>query len=220
MARIFISRDISHRPDWVLQVEREGHRVTGISCIQTTPLSVRYIPKCDWIFFSSSEGVRHLLSQHHLTKVKLGAMGKGTAQTLLEYELHADFIGLSSDPEMVANEFQKVLQPNETILFPQSVQTRNSIAPSLKDCTIHRLEVYCTASISIESVDSDVYIFSSPSNVQSYLKQHTISATKPCVAFGPATAQSLIDHQIKNFHVLQNVTDQTIYDAIKLSLLG
>lgn len=220
MARIFISRDISHKTDWVLQVEREGHQVTGISCIETTPISVPNIPKCDWIFFSSSEGVRHLLAQHLPEGVKIGAMGKGTAQTLLQFQLTADFVGASSDPAMVAIEFQKVLEPNETILFPQSVQTRNSIAPLLKDCTIHRLEVYCTSPLAIEAVDSDVYIFSSPSNVQSYLKQHTISATKPCVAFGPTTAQTLIDHHIENIHVLQNVTNQTIYDAIKLSLLG
>lgn len=220
MARIFISRDISNKPDWVLQVEREGHQVTGISCIETSPISVANVPKCDWIFFSSSEGVRHLLAQHLPKGVKIGAMGKGTAQTLLQFQLTADFVGASSDPEMVAIEFQKVLQPNDTILFPQSVQTRNSIAPKLKDCKIVRLEVYCTSPIAIEAEDSDVYIFSPPSNVQSYLKQHPISATKPCVAFGPTTAQTLIDHHIKNIHVLQNVTNQTICDAIKLSLLG
>jgi uroporphyrinogen-III synthase len=220
MARIFISRDISHRPDWVLQVEREGHQVTGISCIQTTPLSVPYIPKCDWIFFSSSEGVRHLLSQHQLSGVKLGAMGKGTAQTLLDYQLHADFIGSNSDPKLVANEFQKELQLNDTILFPQSVQTRNSIAPLLKDCTIERLQTYTTSSVAINPIDSDLYIFSSPSNVQSYFAQYTVPMQQPCIAFGPVTAQALAQYKIENIHVLQNVTNQTIYDAIKLSLLG
>ena len=220
MARIFISRDISPRPDWVMQIEREGHQVTGISCIQTTPISVPYIPKCDWIFFSSSEGVRHLLSQHDPSGVKIGVMGTGTAQTLLHYQLNANFIGSSSDPEMVANEFQKILQPQEKILFPQSVQTRNSIAPLLKDCTIERLQTYSTSSVSIHPIDSDLYIFSSPSNVQSYFEQYTIPTQQPCIAFGPVTAQALAQHKIENIQVLQNVTNQTLYDAIKLSLLG
>jgi uroporphyrinogen-III synthase len=147
-------------------------------------------------------------------------MGKGTAQTLLEYQLHADFVGSSSDPEMVANEFQKVLQSKEIILFPQSVQTRNSIAPLLKDCTIERLQTYSTSSVAINPIDCDLYIFSSPSNVHSYFTQHPAPIQQLCIAFGPVTAQALSQQKIENIHVLQNVTNQTIYDAIKLSLLG
>ncbi len=220
MASIFISRDISQKPDWVVQLEKEGHDIIGTSCITTAAVPISTIPTCDWIFFSSSEGVRHFLSQKIPTQQKIAAMGKGTADTLLQFQVKSDFIGSSSDPKLVAAEFQKVLGSGDQVLFPQSLQTRNSIAPHLSDCHVMRIPTYETTPIDVKHVNADIYVFSSPSNVQSYLDQHPVIEGKKYIAFGPSTAEALKQYNIDQIIVLQNVSSIELYNTIKLSILG
>ena len=220
MARIFISRKIAEDTDWVIEARQQGHHVFGYSCIQTSTVKISTLGEFDWVFFSSSEGVHHFLRQFNVGNAKIGAMGIGTALTLDNHNVKADFIGQNSAPEKVAHDFQKVLLPQSKILFPQSEQTRNSIAPLLTDCHIERVTAYRTGNVQVAIADASIFIFSSPSNVKSYLSQHALPFNAQCIAFGPTTAQALKDSGARNIHTLENVHHKEIMNAIKLSLSG
>lgn len=220
MARIFISREVKDNPFWINLCKDAGHSVIGYSCIETISEPFEYNTAADWIFFSSSEGVHHFIKQKPKFSSRIAAMGMGTAQTLKQYHYEADFIGQSAEPEKVAIDFQNIISLGQTILFPQSKQTRNSIAPHLKNCSIQRLTVYSTESKKVIPTDADLYIFSSPSNVDSYFDQHPINLSKPMIAFGPATEARIKEKGCQNILALKNVSGEEIFHAIKVSLLG
>lgn len=220
MARIFISRELKDNPLWVEQCLKLGHAVIGYSCIETVSIPFENQTSADWIFFSSSEGVHHFIHQNPHIPNHIAAMGMGTAQTLKNYNLNVEFIGKSAEPDKVAFDFQNRVSPGQTILFPQSKQTRNSIAPHLKNCKIERLTVYSTESKKVIRTDADLYIFSSPSNVDSYFNQHPINLSKPMIAFGPATEARIKEKGGQNTLALKNVGSAEIFHAIKVSLLG
>ena len=220
MARIFISREVKDNPLWINLCKDAGHSVIGYSCIETISEPFEYNTPADWIFFSSSEGVHHFIKQKPKISARIAAMGMGTAQTLKQYNYEAEFIGQSANPEKVAFDFQDNISSGQTILFPQSKQTRNSIAPHLKNCNIQRLTVYSTESKMVMPTDADLYIFSSPSNVDSYFNQHPIDLSKPMIAFGPATEARIKEKGCQNILALKNVSSEEIFHAIKVSLLG
>lgn len=220
MARIFISREVIDNPLWINLCKDEGHSVIGYSCIETISEPFEYNTAVDWIFFSSSEGVHHLIKQNPKISSRIAAMGMGTAQTLKQYHYESEFIGQSTEPEKVAFDFQNHISPGQTILFPQSKQTRNSIAPYLKNCHIQRLTVYSTESKKVMPTDADLYIFSSPSNVDSYFNQHPVDLSKPMIAFGLATETRIREKGCQNILALKNLSGEEIFHAIKVSLLG
>lgn len=220
MARIFISREVKDNPLWISLCKDAGHSVIGYSCIETISEPFEYNTPADWIFFSSSEGVHHFIKQKPKISSRIAAMGMGTAQTLKQYNYEAEFIGQSAEPENVAFDFQNNILSGQTILFPQSKQTRNSIAPHLKNCKIERLTVYSTESRKVMPTNADLYIFSSPSNVDSYFNQHPIDLSKPMIAFGPATEARIKENGCQNILALKNVSGEEIFHAIKVSLLG
>jgi uroporphyrinogen-III synthase len=220
MARIFISRAIKPNTAWAEWAISEGHQVHGVSCIQTQPISFQKIQKTDWIFFSSSEGARYYFSQCAHEQEKIAAMGPGTAETLKQLGIAVDWMGSASDPLQVAQAFRKQLSPAASVLFPQSAQTKNSIAPHLSDIVTHHVTVYDTCPQIVPTQYADIWIFSSPSNVMAYQQQHGLDSLSSYIAYGPTTALVMQQLGLKNIITLEQVTDQTIIEAIKESLLG
>ncbi len=220
MARIFISREISSNSAWVEWARAKGHHLHGISCIQTQPISFQKSEKSDWIFFSSSEGAKYYFSQCDHEQEKIAAMGPGTAETLNRLGITANWVGSHTDPVQVALAFSNQLSEGETVLFPQSAQTKNSIAPILSGHATRHLIVYNTIPKTIGKQDADVWIFSSPSNINAYQQQHDLDVSHRYIAFGPTTAQAMEQLGLKNVFVLKQVNDDTIIEAIKESLLG
>jgi uroporphyrinogen III methyltransferase/synthase len=96
-------------------------------------------PAYDWIIFSSVNGVSFFISRifalgydvRTLAQVKLAAVGRTTAEALLEYGLVADFISTRYTSYNVAAEIGDVA--DQRVLLPQSDDPSAALAEALRD---------------------------------------------------------------------------------------
>jgi uroporphyrinogen-III synthase len=218
MASIFISRS----PEKTSLIQKwctaHGHTLFSMSCIETQPIFFELNGKYDWIFFSSSEGVKHFFSQISMPILpKMAAMGPGTAQAI---DLHgiSNFIGETTDPKKVAQDFKQQLKSNDRVLFPVGKKSHRSIPQYLGHSPIDILEVYDTMENSVELPSFDLYIFSSPSNVHSFLKQNHIPDTSVIISFGPTTSKALKAAGYETIHEIQTSSVEHLLDTIKSNL--
>ena len=215
MASIFISRN----PEKTRLIQNwcaaHGHSILSISCIETQPVFFELKEKYDWIFFSSSEGVKHFFSQVSLSVLpKLAAMGAGTAQAIAAHSV-PHFTGESTDPKKVALDFKQQLKPREYILFPVGKKSVRSIPQYLGHSPIDILEVYDTLENSAHLGTFDLYIFSSPSNVHSFLQHNQIPKSSRIISFGPTTSRALKIAGYEAIREIHNSSLEHLLDTIK-----
>lgn len=219
MAKIFISKYLTPNDNWALHLQEEEHVITGVSCIETQTIFVQEVPTADWTFFSSAQGVKHFLEQQTVTSKYIGVMGEGTQKALQTFGYQADFIGQSSDPVLVGHALKQHLKPNQKILFPASEISKRSIASQLTEQEIIHLPTYRTIPLSISIDAQDIYIFTSPSNVDGFL----ISQNLPdayYIAYGPTTGNYLRQKGVKNISTLEQVSSDLLLHTIKEKISG
>jgi len=202
--KIFISRHPSDCIDLIDELIAQGFAVQAESLITTEAISFdAQIPVTDWIFFSSSNAVRHFYHGNpQLQQQRMAAIGKGTAQTLAEFH-QADFIGDAMDIEDSAYRFADTIQ-NQTVLFPIASDSLRHVQAAFNPKQIIELPVYRTIEKPFPIDYADVYVFSSPSNVRSFFHFHSIDRQEMrCVAFGEATAGELQKHCVESIEIPQ-----------------
>ena len=126
--------------------------------------------KFDVVFFASIRAAHFFLEQQSLpSSILVACIGQTTARKLQELGLEVSFIGENSGaPDAVANQFKEWLG-NRTVLFPQSAISKRSISKHLPENQVVERIVYKTVSTCQEIDSCGIYIFTSPSNVQSFL---------------------------------------------------
>jgi uroporphyrinogen-III synthase len=219
MAKIFISKHLTPNDEWALHLQEEGHVITGISCIETQTVLIQEVPATDWTFFSSAQGVKHFLEQHPVTSQYIGVMGEGTQKALQTSGYQADFIGKSSDPVLVGQALKQHLKPNQKILFPASEISKRSIASQLTAQEIIHLPTYRTLPLSISIDAQDIYIFTSPSNVDGFLISQNLPEAA-YIAYGPTTGNYLKEKGVKNLSILEQVSSDLLLRTIKEKISG
>ncbi|HET6245650.1 MAG: hydroxymethylbilane synthase [Bacteroidetes bacterium] len=195
--QVFITRDLDEDNYLLKSLTSNRYQVTGISLIDVKPIRFSSIPDTDWIFFSSSHAVKEFFNQNPLVKpgIKYAVIGKGTETTLNTKGIKADFVGLSSDTSLVGKEFAKIAN-EKTVLFPQAKDSLRSVQKQLSFQTkIYDLFVYkSTPKNNISIPQSDVVVFTSPSNVEAYFKFSDLSNVQRVICIGSATAEKLKTH--------------------------
>lgn len=197
-ASVFISRNLRPGDFFASVLTRNGYTVEGRTLIETKMIAVKDVPKADWIFFSSKQAVRFFLKQAQVPAgVKIAAVGKGTAQELREHNLRADFIGQDNDTRLTGKKFG-ALAGRSTVLFPQAKGSMRSVQQQITTIKAINLIVYETIKNSTDGLpQADILVFTSPSNVESWLEKNTITPEQKLIAMGHATASCLADHGFK-----------------------
>jgi uroporphyrinogen-III synthase len=81
--------------------------------------------------------------------------------------------------------------------------------------TFCTFEVYATLKHSTEiSEDTEVVVFTSPSNVEAYFEKNKWKATQQAVAMGDATGKALEKLKIKNYVKPQSFDDLGLVQAV------
>lgn len=197
-ASVYITRDL-REDDFFFQVlKRNGCEVFGRALIEINRITIKTIPDADWIFFSSKHAVRHFLGQTKLKPgIKIAAVGKATSDELRKFNLRADFIGGGNDTRITAKQFGAVAGRSK-VLFPQAKGSLKTVQQQLPTATVIDLIVYETISRPADDLpDNDILVFTSPSNLESYLAKKKISPKQKIVAMGHATGSTLKE---KGFH--------------------
>jgi hydroxymethylbilane synthase len=190
---------------------------SGIAC-KSIPFVEENL-SADIVFFNSKNAVQHFFEQIAATQypARVAAFGPGTAQALKNYVNDIEFIGRSSDPKIVAEQFLLQYPNSLEVLFPAAQDSFQSIAEQIKkQHNVRIISVYHTIALSLESFPAcDLMVFTSASNVEAYATQFAEKLrTIPCIAIGPTTAEAMEKRGIIAKSIALRADDYGIMDAI------
>jgi len=144
------------------------------------------LDQCDWLVFSSRNGVDYLFRRlfdqggdlRRLGGVKLAVVGSGTAEQLSRYRLQADLVPEKYNAESLAQALAGEVKDRRVLLAGAS-RGRHVLADGLKEAGAQVDEIVVYSSVDVEDPNPDV--------TEALLsdKIHWIAVTSP------ATAQSL-----------------------------
>lgn len=157
----------------------------------------------DVVFFGSYRAFKYYLKQEKLDPVILIAcIGKTTAEKIEKHGFKVDFIGVNSGkPDEVAKTFKTWLG-GRTVLIPQSNISKRSIAKVIPEKQLAEVVVYKTISDCKRIPECETYIFSSPSNFESFLTCNEMPKGK-IIAWGETTAETITSNGYQVFSVLK-----------------
>jgi len=198
--KVFVTKSFRENDYLPKALQSLGFEVEGKSLIEFKEIKFKELPKADWIFFSSKHAVKYFFSQKpQIDKVKFGCVGTSTSAELRAHGYRADFIGQSTDTKLVGKQFAAKAGSSK-VLFPIAKDSLQSIQWQMpKRDNVINLNVYATIKHSVEvNADTEIVVFTSPSNVQSYFEKNKWQPNQKAVAMGDATATALDKLKVKN----------------------
>jgi len=157
------------------------------------------------VFFTSPRSVLFFLDKVELTSSKfIGAIGKSTASFIYQQGYSVHFTGIQSGkPKEVAKAF-KAAVGDQKVLFPQSSRSKKSVQKYLDRDQCVDLVVYETLLEPKELKDPpEILVFTSPSNVEAFLKKNSIDKSQKIIAWGDSTALYLEDKGCSSIEILE-----------------
>ena len=215
---IFISRDAHDGNNLNRWLSNLGFTVENKSLIDLKKLTIKDLPKSDWLFFSSKHAVEFFFMQKpDIGTTKIGCIGKSTSQAIRELGLRADFIGQSTDTKLVGKQFSARVGLGK-VVFPVARDSMRTIQWQFpKQQNVIDLPIYATLKVPHEVAETtDILVFTSPSNAESYLEKNSIHPHQKVVAMGEATEKALLKAKVKETQITKpySFDDLGLYRAI------
>lgn len=218
--RIFISR----KPNEVLKL-REFCELIGWHLLARPLISFQSVPieiatDFDVLFFPSPRAVQFFFNENTRLNVSNKLMACAGNQTASEirkmgYEVH--FIpSHPGDVSSVRDEFQKWLGESK-VLYVGSNLAKKSVLTNLNENQWTFLQVYETK-FEIDIVpESDIYVFTSPSNVQSFFVNNSLKFETNVIAWGTSTAEELEKYNLVVNHTLERSEEKELIELLVVS---
>jgi uroporphyrinogen-III synthase len=142
-------------------------------------------------------------------------VGTSTSAELRAHGHRADFIGQSADTKLVGKQFSAKVG-SSTVLFPIAKDSLQSIQWQMpKRDNVLNLNVYITTKIPSEvDPETQIVVFTSPSNVLAYFEKNKWIPGQKAVAMGDATAAALNKLKIKVAVKPKSFDDLGLFQAI------
>jgi hydroxymethylbilane synthase len=214
--KVFITRNLRDKDYLNSALTGLGFDIEGKSLIEFKEIRIRELPQTDWIFFSSKHAVRYFFNQKPaIGQVKFGCIGTSTSAELRAHGHRADFIGQSTDTKLVGKQFSSKIG-NARVLFPIARGSMQSIQwQMVKRDNVFNLEVYATLKHAVQVDEkSEIIVFTSPSNVESFFEKNKVHPSQRIVAMGEATGKALEKAGVKKYSLPQSFDDLGIVRAI------
>lgn len=219
MKHIFISKLRDEIPLLDSYCQQNGISLVAESLIRFEPVSAKIPATMDIVFFTSPRSV-HFFFEQVPAKFKCNAfacMGKGTELTLNEKGQSAYFVGLfSSDPKKVFANLKSSVG-DRIITVPHSSSSLFSIGHYFPKHQLNFIEVYKTLSLQKVIPSVSIYIFTSPSNVKSFLANNIIHSNARIIAWGSSTREFLNANNIKVNDCLTSGNENELIQILELS---
>lgn len=194
--KIFISRQLD-KNSILLRLRDKGYELTDKSLIDFTPLEYNIPEAFDWVFFYSKNGLNFSLQNLDLApslkEKKIACFGPSVAKLFLKiFKKRVDLLG-SGEPKKFGSICLKEFA-GSTVLFLQAENSLSSIQSTIKDkINCISIPVYKnTLTDSFDDPDPDIIVFTSPMNVDAYLKHvPSIHEQTVIIAIGNTTADHI-----------------------------
>lgn len=220
---LFISKKVEEE-HFVQFCSSKNLILVDVPMISFKQLEFKAPPKEDYgaIFFSSERSVDFFLTQElPSNKHLLCCIGRKTASALKKWGYAADFIGeRSGEPNSVAKQLKKFVGNNK-ILFPQSSISNRSVQKEFHESQSINIVVYETFTLPTRlKVQPDMLVFTSPSNVRSFLQMNVILEKQKVIAWGESTAHYLRQSNIFPDYVMAVSGLEELKKLIEQSVLA
>jgi len=197
--------------------------------------AIKSLSEYDWILFNSVNGVKYFFKRldfqkkdtRYLNGINIGAIGPGTAASLMDKGINPDLIPDHYWAEGVVEGLKKSLLVGKKILLPRPVIARDYIPKKLTEsgAMVDVVEAYQTVkpkysqhqlSMLLKDGVIDIITFTSPSTVDNFLDllkgqsifKELLKAKVACI--GPITAQRAAEKGLK----VDIVPDEYTVDAL------
>ena len=187
---LFISREPEEVTELSAFCREQSIELIAHSLIRFEAVPFKVTNTYDVVFFASIRAAEFFLREVTPPSTTLYAcIGARTAEKLKNKGINCHFIGdQSGQPEKVAEDFKKWVW-DRTVLFPQSTRSHRSIASQLDPAQCIEVPVYETLTDCKPVTDCDAYVFSSPSNLESFLSCNDLP-TGMIIAWGETTRKA------------------------------
>lgn len=171
---------------------------------------LQHLERYKWILFTSQNGVslffeevkRNRIDFRSFADIRFGVLGSGTADKLLEYGFHADFVPSDYKISTLAEEFPQILGQGERVLIPRARQGSPVLTEALRrrQADFREMAVYDVAGHLTGNIDDlssmDYLVFVSASGVTEFFcETEKVGFTLPdrvkIVCIGEVTEQRL-----------------------------
>ena len=206
MRSVFISKNKDDLGTFVQFCEEHNLDLIAKSLISFEAVEYELTSEFDSIFFSSIRAATFFLEKNPTitNNVLFACSGKETARKLSAIGITSSFIGSESgNPKKVSLDFAKWLEGRK-VLFPHSNLSKFSVLQNLSKSQYETIQVYQTNSILSKIPNCEVYVFTSPSNLSSFLIKNRIPKNALIVAYGESTKKHLDSLNITCLLVLKN----------------
>jgi len=202
--KLFVSSELSDDHSFRTFCKQHSIELTAQSLIEFKQLNYHVSSICDVIFFSSIRSYNYLISFYELHEpVVFAAIGVSTAKQINEDISSFGFIGSTpGNPRKVAEEFKEWLG-DRRVLFPLALKSNESISSLIPEEQKEVVRVYETIHHPLILSDQDIYVFTSPSNVESFLKVNGIPENTKVIAWGKSTEHTLELHRVSVWNTLK-----------------
>ena len=192
------------------------------------------LSRYQWVMFTSQNAIRLFFQEmrrcqidiRELSHLRFAVLGSGTEKKLKEYGIHADFIPSKYTVSVLANEFVKIVSPDERVLIPRAVQGSPELTAILSEQKIPYTDIpiYDVAGSLTKNIkcldDLDYLIFVSASGVTEFfesIRENNLSLPKKIqiACIGSITQKRLLQ-EYGEADIVATVNDvEGLLEAIK-----
>lgn len=212
---VFITRNIQEQSNYHHILSAAGCNVYGQSFVSIEEIPLEEIPFCDWLFFSSANGVQYFFKQlRQPIQCRIAALGSETAKAVHDHGYSTDFTG-NGDTEQSLAEFA-LLTGGKIVCMPQALYPSVNAADLLPTAAATiPLPVYRnTVKHNITVEPADIVVFTSPLNANGYLQSNIILPEQKLIAIGRTTQKYLQDKGFTNVLIPPVTTLASVADLI------
>lgn len=197
--QIFISRSLD--PDSPLKKVEISHeaKIIAESLIKIQPIPLVKMPRADWFFFYSKNGVECFVKQWtekwkstvNPQHIRWAAYGEGTAEAMNGWGISCDFVG-QGPPVQIMEQFLAHSKPSESVVFFRAFHSRNSLYHLISEKRkADHVAIYDNQLIEKKFPPCDVGIFTSSRNAIAFF-QNNPEPRLASIAIGQPTTDTLL----------------------------
>jgi len=179
---VFISSEIADDHPLASAAKQGSFELIAVPLIAFSPLHNVPTKPYDILFFSSPRSFE-FGQQFMRPEVLNAAFSQGTAKFLPRADWHGRHPG---NPAQTALDFY-TWAGNRRVLFPVSDRSLGSISAAFPENQKEVVPVYQTTLVPQKIKECSIYLFTSPSNVESFLLCNTLPSGSKVIAWGEST---------------------------------
>jgi uroporphyrinogen-III synthase len=191
--RVFISKNASDCEPLVHYCNQNKLDLTAQSLIEFEAIPFEIESNYDIAFFSSiRSGQFFFKNELQKSNVVYACIGQTTNSKLKKLGIECEFVGEEAgNPKKIAEEFKSWVK-NRTVIFPQSNLSLGTFSSILPENQVINKIVYKTNLIEKKIENCQIYIFTSPSNLDAFLTINEIPDNATVIVWGKSTENQLL----------------------------